>query len=283
MAIKADEIIKLRNEGMAYALKIAKDAGSLEALEEQIRLRGLMKVTVKFTPEEFDQTLNNISTRVYNNMLTMVYAVLHDTYGYGNVRLKRFKKDFDQKVYLVGEEDPLGRHYARFDDFADEANRLQELGIDLDVIKETQLNNDHSSRKYVAIDQIVKFLLEKEHFAAAEDLQKETAEPERKPLGKKARQKAECRQISDRHNKYYMDANEEENIEYWFNIFGLALAEQMRFTAGQISDVWKVADQINGRLANGQETLGSIKDKLLEKTGTMVEFTKAGVDYGESA
>ena len=282
MASKADEIIKLRNEGMAYALKIAKEGG-LTALEEQVKLRGLLRVTAKFTPEELDKTIENISDRVYYNMLTMVYAVLHDAYGFGNARLKRFKEMFDRKVYLVGEEDPVGRHYARFEDFAKEANRLYGLGIDLDVIKETQLNNDHSSRHYVAIDQIVKYLLQKEHFAAVDDLKKAISEPERKPHSKKERQKAECRQISDRHNKFYMDSNEEESIEYWFNIFALALVQQCSFSSEGIASIWQAADAINGQIADGTETLNSVKVKLIDAAGIQCEFTKAGVDYGESA
>lgn len=281
MSSKADEVIKLRNEGMAYALKIARENG-LPALEEQVKIRGLLKVTAKFTPEELNRSINNISERVYNNMLTMVYAVLHDEFKYGNVRLKRFKELFDRKVYLVGEPDPVGRHYARFEDFAAEANRLYDLGIDMNIIKETQQNNDSSGRKYVAIDEIIKYLLEKEQYDAVDALERATEDPKRKPLGKKERQKAECRRESDRRNKYYMDANEEENIEYWFNIFGLALSRCQKVTAGTISEVWSAADAINGQIADGTETLESIKDKLFDASGIQCEFTKGGVDYAEA-
>ena len=281
MANKANEVIQLRNEGMAYALKIARENG-LPALEEQVKIRGLLKVTAKFTPEELNRSINNISERVYNNMITMVYAVLHDEFKYGNVRLKRFKELFDRKVYLVGEPDPVGRHYARFEDFAAEANRLYDLGIDMNIIKETQQNNDSSGRKYVAIDEILKFLLENGFIDAVEALEKCTEEPQRKHLSKKERQKAECRRESDRRNKYYMDANEEENIEYWFNVFGLALSRCQKATAGTISDVWMAADEINGQIADGAETLESIKDKLFDASGIQCEFTKGGVDYAEA-
>lgn len=39
MAKKADELIKLRNDGMAYALKIAEEYG-VDGLREQVKLRG---------------------------------------------------------------------------------------------------------------------------------------------------------------------------------------------------------------------------------------------------
>ena len=35
MSVKADEVIRLRNEGMAYALKMAKDYG-IDELQKQV-------------------------------------------------------------------------------------------------------------------------------------------------------------------------------------------------------------------------------------------------------
>lgn len=145
MAIKANEIIKLRNEGMAYALKIAKDHG-IEELQRQVQIRGYLRATVKFTPEEMTQTIDNIAERIYNNMLTMVYAVMHDKHGWARKRLHDFKREFDAKVYLVGERDGMGRHYARFEDYALEANELYDLGIDVEKVREAQRNNDENDR-----------------------------------------------------------------------------------------------------------------------------------------
>lgn len=71
MANKANEIIQLRNEGMAYALKIAKEHG-VDELERQVKLRGCLRASVKFTRDELYQSIQNISDRVYNNMLTML-------------------------------------------------------------------------------------------------------------------------------------------------------------------------------------------------------------------
>lgn len=281
MAIKADDLIRLRNEGMAYALKVAKEHG-VEGLERQVMQRGLYKVAIQFTEEEYNKSLDNISERVYNNMLTMAYAVLHDACGYGEKRLKKFKELFDRKVYLVGEYDPAGKHYARFEDYAAEANRLYNLGIDMEVIKQTQFNNDSGSRKYVAVDEIVRWLKSHGHAEAAEAVKEDAFDQGGKHLTKKQRKAAECRRDSDRHNKYYMDDACEENIEYWFNVFGLALAQNCGFTAGQIHDIWKTADGINGRIADGTATLRSVKEDLLESSGTMCEFTRGGKDYAEA-
>lgn len=281
MAIKADDLIKLRTEGMAYALKVAKTDGIAE-LERQVKMRGALRITPIVKEDELNVSIERISEKVYNNMLTMVYAVLHDVYGYGNVRLHRFKQEFDKKVYLVGENDPLGRHYARFEDFAEEANRIHDLGINLESILQTQYDNDYNNRRYVAIDQIVKFLLKQNYNDAAEALKKETEEPERKHLNKKQRMEAESRRESDRRNKYYMDANEEENIEYWFNIFGLVLSLVRNTNTDEIFEVWKLADEINGNIADGSETLSGVKDKLLDRVGINCNFTKGDEVYDKA-
>lgn len=145
MAIKPDDVIRLRNEGMAYALKIAEEYG-IEELREQVKMRGYLKATVKFTPEEMIQTIDNIAARIYNNMLTMVYAVMHDKHGWRRKRLLDFKRDFDEKVHGVGDLDGMGHHYARFEDYAIEANELYDLGIDIEKVREAQRNNDENDR-----------------------------------------------------------------------------------------------------------------------------------------
>ena len=170
MASKASEIINLRNEGMAYALKIAKERG-IKELEKQVKMRGALRVSVKFTPEELQQSIDNIAERVYNNMLTMVYAVFHDNHGWGKKRLIQFKKDFDAKVYEVGETDEMGHHWAQFEDYAKEANELFDLGINIEAVQQAQKNNDET--KYISAVAAVNFLQEKGYADAAEELKKE--------------------------------------------------------------------------------------------------------------
>lgn len=175
MAIKPDEIIKLRNEGMAYALNIARQSG-IEGLADEVKKRGYLRCTVKFTPAELDKSCDNIADRIYNNMLTMVYATLHDVWGFAGKRLMDFKREFDKKVISVGEKDGLNHYWCRFEDYAEEANRLYGFGIDLDKIRETQLINDHNDRIQgtpVKAEEVLKFLNAGGYEDAAEALRKE--------------------------------------------------------------------------------------------------------------
>ena len=165
MAKKAEEIIRLRNEGMAYALKIAKEGG-IEELERQVKARGLLKLTVKFTADEMQQSFENLAERIYNNMLTAVYAVLRDKYGFGIKRLHDFKAAFNHKIRGIVERDPMGHHYARFEDYALEANEEYDLGIDLDRISETEEINEKNDEIYISAKECIKFL-EKNGFQEA--------------------------------------------------------------------------------------------------------------------
>lgn len=175
MAIKPDEVIRLRNEGMAYALKIAETHG-IKELRRQVKLRGYFQATVKFTPEEMIQTVDNIAERIYNNMLTMVYAVMHDKHGWRKKRLLEFKKDFDEKVHGVGDLDGMGHHYARFEDYATEANELYDLGIDIEKVREAQRNNDENDRANgiaVEADSVIGWLQKNGYSDAAVAVKKE--------------------------------------------------------------------------------------------------------------
>lgn len=172
MAAKTDEIIKLRNEGMAYALNIAKTEG-LEELERQVKLRGCLKISVRFTREELHKSIEEISDRIYHNMLTMWYAVFHDYLGYGEKRLLRLKELFDRKVYIVGEQDPMGHHWATFEDYAEEANRLYNLGINLDKIRETQRINEENEVKKVYADEVIAWLEKQGYPDASKAVRKE--------------------------------------------------------------------------------------------------------------
>ena len=172
MASKANEIIQLRNEGMAYALKIAKESG-LEELERQVKMRGYLRVSVKFTQDELYQSIQNVSERIYNNMLTMWYAVFHDKLNYKQKRLQKMKQWFDEKVYLVGEQSPMGHKWATFEDYAEEANRLYDLGIDLDKIRETQMINEQDEVKKVYADEVVRWLDTNGFHDASEAVRKE--------------------------------------------------------------------------------------------------------------
>lgn len=146
MAIKTDDLIRLRHEGMSYALKIALEAkqhgqDGVEILTKEVERRGYLKCSVKFTPDELNKIEQNISDRIYNNMLCIWYSVFRDKLGFGKERILRLKRWYDEKVYSIAETDGLNTHWCRFVDYAEEANEYAQLGIEIDKVLETEYIN----------------------------------------------------------------------------------------------------------------------------------------------
>lgn len=170
---KKDDIITLRNEGMAYALAIAKKDG-VEELERQVKIRGAAKVSLRFTKEELRESMRTMSERIYANQLTLWYAVFHDKMGFGKDRMQRLKRWYDEKLALVAGKDPMGEHWARFEDYAEEANKLHGLGIDMDAIIGTQNDVDRDGgAKTVEAWAAVCWLRDRGHAKAADALEGE--------------------------------------------------------------------------------------------------------------
>lgn len=146
MAIKTDDLIRLRYEGMAYALKIALEAkkkgeDGVIALSKEVERRGYLKCSVRFTADELNKSEQNISDRIYNNMLCIWYAVFRDKLGFGKERILRLKRWYDEKVYSIGDTDGLNQHWCRFVDYAEEANEYAQMGIESDKVLETEYIN----------------------------------------------------------------------------------------------------------------------------------------------
>lgn len=65
---------------------------------------------------------------------------------------------------------------------------------------------------------------------------------------------------------------DEVEVELYFNVIGLALEEIYGFKAERIRKVWQYSDDLVGKIASGEETLESIKNKLNDKAHIICEF-----------
>lgn len=130
---KIDKEYQIRMQGMIYALNLAKKEG-IEALEKDIRNRNILKAPMNITEKQMDEFYSTMSANVYNRMLTVVVATLNDCFGYGEKRLKDFKKQFDEKTLVMSTLDKFGDNYATFTDYAIELNKKYNLGINIPVV-----------------------------------------------------------------------------------------------------------------------------------------------------
>lgn len=149
MAIKAEQIIEYRTDGEFFALGIVLDEikkgktheEAVEVLKKDVQKRRTLKCTIRYTPEELELSEKRITDRIYNSVLCMVYAALHDVFGWGLIRLTKFKHAFDQKVYSVSEKDGMNQTWAKMSDYAVEANKIAGWSIDIDKVMETEYIN----------------------------------------------------------------------------------------------------------------------------------------------
>lgn len=102
---KRDDYLQGRNEGMAFALKIAKEGG-IEALEKEIRMRNIWGLHTNVTMKDIQDIKNKITLQVIDIITCVALLTVHDEFGFGQKRGLRFLKRFDQKVdCVVGDPD----------------------------------------------------------------------------------------------------------------------------------------------------------------------------------
>ena len=102
---KRDDYMLGRSEGMAFALKIAKDGG-IEALEKEIKMRNIWGLHTNVPMKDIQDIKNKITLRVIDIITCVALLTVHDEFGFGQQRGLRFLKRFEQKVdCVVGDPD----------------------------------------------------------------------------------------------------------------------------------------------------------------------------------
>lgn len=134
---KTDKIFEWTMHGMISARNIVKEKG-LEELEKEIRLRGLLKVPITITKEKVDKWAEGIKENMYNNMLTATLYALHEEFGFGKERLKRFRDKYNDIALQAMDLDWLGQHYVSLEDYATELNEKYDMKLDSDSIGNNQ-------------------------------------------------------------------------------------------------------------------------------------------------
>ena len=102
---KRDDYMLGRSEGIAFALKIAKEGG-IEALEKEIRMRNIWGLHTNVPMKDIEDIKNKITLRVIDIITCVALLTVHDEFGFGQQRALRFLKRFEQKVdCVVGDPD----------------------------------------------------------------------------------------------------------------------------------------------------------------------------------
>lgn len=170
---KRDKEWEARMQGMIYAYNLVKEGGK-EALELDMKRRNFLKAPMKFTTTQMQEFYHEISSNLYNNMLTAVCYTLNDNFGFGPKRIKDFKAAFDKNVENTLDLDYMGSHYVKLEDYAVELNEKFNMGIDVSRVAMSQDSYDEKDSKYgmCKVDTVLKELREGGFTDAAEFLEK---------------------------------------------------------------------------------------------------------------
>lgn len=159
---KRDKEYEARMQGMLYAVNVVKESG-LEALEKDIKKRGVLKTPLAYTDKQIDEFWKQLSANLYATMTCVTGMVLHNTFGFGKQRLHKFREEFLNATNKTIDLDRLGEHYVTLEDYAIELNEKYDLGLDVARIAVCQESHDKGNAKYKMAD-ISRILAElKEH------------------------------------------------------------------------------------------------------------------------
>ena len=101
--IKIDDYMRGRNEGMQFALRIAKEKG-IEGLEYECKFRQVTNLPTAIQVETARKAFDEIRINIAQLMRILAVTALRDEFGFGYVRLNRFIERFDLKVECITED-----------------------------------------------------------------------------------------------------------------------------------------------------------------------------------
>lgn len=100
---KVNKEEEARRQGMAFALKIAKEQG-IEALENECKFRNATKVPLAVSRKAADECINKIKMNTIDTVTILSAMTLHDEFGFGKERIARFMKRFNFKTECIMED-----------------------------------------------------------------------------------------------------------------------------------------------------------------------------------
>lgn len=117
---------KARREGMAYALRIAKEKG-IDGLEDDLKMRNAINLPIPVSKKALEECSINIKNNILDTIMILMVATLHDEFGFGEKRVQRAIDRLNYKAECIGED------YCTWDDQIQTIK--EELNIDLGIRK----------------------------------------------------------------------------------------------------------------------------------------------------
>lgn len=119
-----DKYMEGRNEGMAFALKIAKEKG-IEELEREVTMRRITNLPSSVSRKALDECIVNIKNNVVDTFVILLAATLHDEFEFGQKRVQRAIDRFNDKAECLADD------YCTWGDYIQTIK--DELNIELNI------------------------------------------------------------------------------------------------------------------------------------------------------
>lgn len=133
---KRNDFMEGRNEGMAFALKIAKEKG-IDELEKECKMRGALNVPSQINKKALDEFVNNVKYNTVDTVVLLAAVTLHDEFDFAKPQLQQFIDRFSKKT------DCLVEDYTTWED------QIQimrdECGLDFSIRKNEKNVKSHSA------------------------------------------------------------------------------------------------------------------------------------------
>ena len=100
--MKLNKEEQARREGMAYALKIAREKG-IDGLEEELKFRNCTRLPIGVKRSACDEAIGRIKEQTCDTFLILTIATLNDEFGFGQKRAQQFIDRFEFKAVCLGE------------------------------------------------------------------------------------------------------------------------------------------------------------------------------------
>ena len=122
--MKWEDEEKARREGMAYALRIAKEKG-IDGLEDDLKMRNAINLPIPVSREVLNECVNNIKNNTVDTFIILLIATLHDEFGFGEKRVQRAIDVFNFKAECLADD------YCTWNDYIEVIK--DELNIELSI------------------------------------------------------------------------------------------------------------------------------------------------------
>lgn len=107
-----DKLVEAQIEGLCKAYTIVKEKG-IDELEKEIKFRNMTYLPLTYSREKLMDYFNGMIENIFNSIILLSMATLHDEFGFGKDRADRYLKRFmlksacmqDREVTEVSWED----------------------------------------------------------------------------------------------------------------------------------------------------------------------------------